>query len=371
MKVDLGEIIRQHGSDFLKTKGSSLCYQQKKALKALGSCRTGDLGKSIYQCDKCRHTHVSDCSCSNRHCPLCQGHKTISWVKSQEIKKLPIEYFFLTFTIPSELRPLIKKLQSKAYQIMFKVSSEVIKEMMGDERNLGVSDVGFSSILHTWGSQLQYHPHIHVILPGGGVTKDGKWKSFPCGFGLKVRAASKLWQGKLLKGLEDLVGRSNLPDNIASKKPIVYCKSAGDGRNVIKYLSEYVFKVAISNHRIVSLKDGFVTFKYKKRDQSTRMVKLRLSVNDFLSRFVQHILPRGFVKVRHYGFNHPNSNTDIVDLKLKITGFSNYLKILIDESQLEKEEEIEFNHLVCINCKGRMKLVEVTRETSVKSDMTG
>lgn len=361
MAVNIASILETHKHFFFK-KGFNLCYQQKKAYKALALCRTGRLGKVHYKCGQCQKHHTCYCSCSNRHCPQCQGHKTKEWVKDQERKKLPVEYFMVTFTIPSELRALVMRLQAKAYQVMFNASSEVIKEMMGNPKHLGVNEVGFTSILHTWGSQNQYHPHIHIILPGGGLTKDGVWKSFKTGFGLPVRAASKLWQGKILKGLELLVGRDQLPSGIASIKPIVHCKSVGNGTHAIKYLARYVYRVAISNERIISHDNFEVTFKYKQFDKKQRrMRKMTLNAHEFIRRFMQHILPRGFVKVRHYGFNHPNSRIDLDELRLKIMDFSEMLLMHIREEREFQEKCNIPKGVICRHCNIPMKMVHIIR----------
>ena len=365
MAVNIATILNIHKKYFFKEE-SKLCYQQKKAYKALALCRTGALGKVYYQCGQCSNYHTSYCSCSNRHCPQCQGHKTREWVRVQESKKLPVEYFMITFTVPSELRSLIMNLQGKAYQLMFKASAEIIKEMMANPKHLGASDVGFSSILHTWGSQNQYHPHIHIILPGGGLTQNGEWKNFKSGFGLPVRAASKLWKGKLLRGLERLVGRENLPSNIAQKDPVVHCKSVGNGTHAIKYLANYVYRVAISNDRILSHENSEVTFRYKVVDKKQRrMRKMTLHAHEFIRRFMQHILPRGFVKVRHYGFNHPNSNIDLDQLRLKIMNFSEKLLETIREEREYQDQRDSPSSFICPQCCIPMKLIHVMREKKV------
>jgi len=263
-------------------------------------------------------------------------------------------------------------LGSKAYRLMFQASSEVIKEIMSNPKNLGVTCVGFTSLLHTWGSQLQDNPHIHIILPGGGLTEDDKWKSFPKGFAFHASKASKLWQGKLLKGLEDLVGREKMPKNIFEKEPIVNLKSAGDGRNIVKYLSRYVFKTGISNQRIISLENGEVTFKYKKVVKGKRVDDvMTLSADKFILRFVSHILPKGLVRVRHYGFNHSNSKIDLDVLKLKIMDFDDQLLWHIKEAKLDEKEDIKIIRPICPQCKIEMDLIDVIRETVKKFNMTG
>jgi hypothetical protein len=176
---------------------------------------------------------------------------------------------------------------------MFKVSSEVIKEMRSREKILGVDITGFTSLLHTWGQQLQYHPHVHVLLAGGGIDKFGEWKAFPKDFGLQVHKASALWRGKLLAGLEALVGRAQLPPKIFSKEFVVHCQSAGSGINTIKNLSRYVFRVAIDNRRIISIKDGQVKFWYKDREKGVVSRVLKLDADEFIRRFYSTYGPLG------------------------------------------------------------------------------
>jgi hypothetical protein len=303
-----------------------------------------------------------NCSCGNRHCPECQGDKTLDWVDRQEEKCLPVENFLLTFTVPEELRSLIYKHKKEVYKIMFEKSSEVIKEMMENPKNLGVDHVGFTSILHTWGNQLQYHPHIHVLLPGGGVDKTGQWKSLRPGFGLPVRAASKLWLGKLLSALERLVGRESLPSKISSKNFIVHCKAAGTGKETIRYLSRYVFRVAIHNSRILKLERGKVTFSYK--DKKLGGIKMMtLEVSEFIRRFLMHVLPSGFMKVRHYGFYHSNSNIDKDILKIRILQFSEELAKYLRSTLLSslKCDPVKKQSPKCTRCGSDLKMIEVAR----------
>jgi len=367
MPASVSEIFRKYGDKYLKDNPTRYTLQHKKVIRAISLCRTGELGSSIYQCRKCLQTHSSFASCGNRHCSQCQGHKTLDWIKKQESKRLPIEYFFMGFTIPAELRPLLKHLQAKGYRLMFKASAEVIKDMMANSNNLGVNIVGFTSMLHTWGSQLQYHPHIHVLLAGGGIDSNGNWKPFPKGFGLVVRKASKLWRAKLLSMLEKLVGREKIPYRICSKEFVVHSESVGSGSNVVKYLSRYLFKVGIDDRRIISVKDGKVYFKYKNwykdkkgKDRYT-MEEMFLTADKFIRRFLQHVLPSGFVKVRHYGFLHSNTSVDLKMLRIRILKFSeDFLNFMPNE---EKKSAIKHQNPRCKKCKIEMDLVYTLRES--------
>ena len=359
--VDIGSIFRLHGSAYIDQHRDKLTLQHLKVIRSLSLCRTGELGSCEYECQSCHSHHMTMASCGNRHCPQCQGHKMKEWVQRQEAKRLPIEYFLMTFTIPSELRQLFMRLQGDAYRLMLKVSSEVIKEMMGRDKNLGVDLTGFTSLLHTWGQQLQFHPHVHVLLAGGGLDKFGVWNAFPKGFGLQVHKASALWRGKLLAGLEALVGRAQLPRNIFSKEFVVHCQSAGSGVNTIKYLSRYVFRVAIDNRRIISCKDGQVKFWYKDREKGDISRVLTLSADEFIRRFLLHVLPSGFVKVRHYGFLHPNSTQDLTMLRVKILKFAEALADLIPDDINDGLPPLQMKPPQCRCCGCDMVLVTVRR----------
>ena len=362
MSVGLQEIIQACGKEFRHKYRHKLTTQHLKALNAIEKCRTGELGRVTYQCGKCDASQFAYSSCGNRHCPLCQGSKTLDWVKSQEKKRLPVLYYLMTFTIPSELRPLFIHLQKKVYSLMFKVSSDIMKEMMANPDNLGCDQVGFTSILHTWGAQLQYHPHIHILFPAGGICDDGTWKGFRPGFGLSAAKASELWLGKMLSGLEEISGRKNLPSQIASKKFVVDCKEVGSGASATKYLARYVFRVAIDNRRIDKLEDGNVHFRYKDRQDDCKVKPMDLPATEFIRRFMMHVLPSGFMKVRHYGFHHPNSGIDIVKLRIAIMNFSAELLDLIKKPEQETESDYVYEPPKCKACGEDMVCVEVDRD---------
>ena len=364
MKYSIGEIFRNHGPSYIKANATSLTFQHRKVIQALSLCRTDELGYNLYKCNSCNQLHTAQTSCGNRHCPQCQGHKTIDWIKKQEDKLLPVEYFLMTFTIPSELRPLFTHLQDKAYRLLFEVSAKVIKEMMANEDNLGVDMTGFTSILHTWGAKLQYHPHLHVLLPGGGIDRNGRWKPFRKGFGLVVKKVSKLWRGKLLAALEKLVGRAKLPPMIFSKIFIVHSKSVGSGLNTIKYLSRYVFRVAIDNRRVISVTDKEVIFKYKhrygKNNSKIKIKTMALPINKFIHKFLKHILPSGFVKVRHYGFHHSNSSMTLDKVRYLIREST---KIFIEQIREIEMTKPTIKHIkpFCKKCGLEMELIFTSR----------
>ena len=274
----------------------------RKVIHAIQQCQSGHYGHSLYQCHSCGAKHRVNHSCGNRHCPQCQHHKTQQWLHRHLDKQLPGPYFLLTFTVPEALRPFIRSHQRLAYQALFKASSTALKCLAKDERFIGTDLPGFTGVLHTWGKQLQYHPHIHYIVPGGGLSKDrNAWLPSRANFFVPVKALSPIYraiykeemsQAGLLEPIDPQVW--HIPWNVHSQ-------AGANGHTAFTYLAPYVFRVAISNRRIVALKDRTVTFTYRKPG-SSRSRTASLDAMEFLRRFLQHVLPDGFMKVRHFGF---------------------------------------------------------------------
>jgi hypothetical protein len=301
-----------------------------------------------------------DCSYANRHCPRCQGHKTIEWASKQEDKRLPVEYHLVTFTIPEPLRSLFLLLREKAYALMFECSKEVIRDIL--KWKYGIVTSGFTSALHTWGSQLQYHPHVHVLLPGCGLNESGDAVVLPKGFGLPVKAASKRWRGALLSKLEDLVGRESLPKSIAKEKFVIHSKAVGDGHQAIRYLSRYVFKTAISDSRIKKVAENVVRFSKGKGKGGD----ITLKPDEFVRRFLQHVLASGFARVRHYGFLNACSKVDLKELKVLIYQFSKQLLEMIPDKK-EASPKAKRSPPRCRCCGKAMRLVSVNRNPPFRS----
>jgi hypothetical protein len=263
--ITLSEIFRQYGAEYLNDCGGSITDEQKKALFDIAGCKTGDLGRTGYCCKECGKIHYVNKSCGNRHCPSCQNHKTGEWLVKQLESMLPCRYFMYTFTLPGCLRTAAKHDPSIVYEAMFKASSKALKELAEDGRFIG-GRIGFTGILHTWNRDKTYHPHIHYIVPGGGITEDGfEW--IPANKKLVVHTAplAKMFRGKLVSILKKqgiLKKYSISKFKLYKCRIVIDCKNAGNGRNVLKYLSNYVFRVAVTNNNIVNLEDNNVTFRY-------------------------------------------------------------------------------------------------------------
>jgi hypothetical protein len=303
----VADVMRQYGPAYLERFGATMPAEHKKVLNAMMACRTGRLGLVFYECTSCGHTHVMGRSCGNRHCPTCQQDKTRAWLETQTDRLLPCPYFLLTFTVPAALRAVIRSHQRATYAALFDTSSEAIKALAADPKHVGAERCGFFGVLHTWGRTLEYHPHVHYVVPGGGLSADGgEWRPSRAHFFVPVPALSILFRAKFRDAM-DKAGLLELIDPAVWRGDwVVHCQAVGDGKASLKYLAPYVFRVAISDRRIVSYDDGQVTFSYRKSG-SNRWRKMTVGAPEFIRRFLQHALPARLQKVRHYGFLSANS----------------------------------------------------------------
>ena len=305
---NIQQIFTQYAPEYIHRFGDAIPIEHKKVINAIIDCRTHNYGMVVYQCDKCVSSHTVFRSCGNRHCPACQNHKTRMWLERQINRQLPGHHFMITFTVPGQLRRFIRKNQRLCYAALFKASADTIKKLAADEKYIGGDLAGFFGVLHTWGRQLQYHPHIHYIAPGGALSrKENTWHCARIDFYLPVRAMSKIFKAKFRDEMKKAALLSSIPADVWTIDWNVNCQPVGSSENSVKYLAPYVFKIAISNSRIVNVHDRKVFFRYKK-NRSSRWRTMSLDVMEFLRRFLQHVLPTGFMKVRYYGFLNPASS---------------------------------------------------------------
>ena len=315
---EVADIFREYGDAYRRKR--KLPSRMLKAMSAIESCRTAILGGHIDECDECGHIKVSYNSCRNRHCPKCQSLAKERWLIARKNDLLPVEYFHIVFTIPDILNPLALRNQKELYTILFKSVSETLLELGKDPKYLGV-DIGFIGILHTWGQNLMDHPHIHCIVPGGGLTFDSKsWISSRESFFIPVKVLSRLFRGKFLAYLKDAYSKDKLKfhgsiqelgrernfgtflDNLYKREWVVYSKpSFNSAEHVLEYLGRYTHRVAISNNRITNIENGEVTFKYKDYKDQNKPKQMTIEAHEFIRRFMMHVLPDKFVKIRHYG----------------------------------------------------------------------
>jgi hypothetical protein len=315
----VADVLRRYGGEYLQRFGETMPAEHKKVLRAIVACRTGQLGTVVYTCSTCGRTHAIGRSCGNRHCPTCQQDKTRRWLETQTARLLPCPYFLLTFTLPAELRAFVRSHQRMAYAALFEASSSAIQTLAADPKHVGSPRVGFFGVLHTWGRTLEYHPHVHYVVPGGAVSEDGsQWLPSRADFFVPVQALSVIFRARF----RDLLQRAGLLGQIGPsvwrQDWVVHCQAVGDSRASLQYLAPYVFRVAISDRRIVSCDDGRVTFTYRKSGTS-HWRRMTLDAQEFIRRFLQHVLPGGFQKVRHYGFLSSASKLSVEAVRWLVT----------------------------------------------------
>jgi len=294
-------------------------WEQRAVADRILACRTARLGGHVDACDACGHLQVSYNSCRNRHCPKCQGSAQAAWLEARQADVLAVPYAHVVFTMPQMLAPLALQNPRVVYDLLMRTVAQTLQEIAHNPRHLGAR-LGFFAILHTWGQTLVHHPHVHCVVPAGGLAEDGSWRACRPGFFLPVRILSRLFRGKFVAGLRDAFreGRLELHGSLARyhgsaafegllreacrTEWVVYAKPPfDDPEHVLQYLARYTHRIAISNHRLQSVEDQAVTFRYRDY-RSLRVRSLALSLGEFTRRFLLHVLPKGFVRIRHYGF---------------------------------------------------------------------
>ncbi|MGR3610433.1 MAG: IS91 family transposase [Sulfitobacter sp.] len=322
-KLEVADIFRAHGAAYRRNHAGHLNLPQLKVMSAIENCRTAALGGHVAACTKCDHQHVAYNSCRNRHCPKCQGDAARDWMQARMEDLLPVEYFHVVFTLPAQIADIAYQNKAALYGLLFKASAQTLLTIAADPKHLGAK-IGMTSVLHTWGSAMTHHPHVHVIVPGGGLSPDGtRWMNCRPGFFLPVKVLSRLFRRLFLEGLIRLYKAGKLaffgdlakledPDTFAAHLAplhkidwVVYAKpSFGGPKAVLAYLSRYTHRVAISNHRLISTDANTVAFRWKdyRVKKGDRMQVMRLTTDEFIRRFLIHVLPSGFHRIRHTGF---------------------------------------------------------------------
>jgi hypothetical protein len=337
--LELGDIFRLHGPAYLAAFGNSLSAGQKKTLRDIAVCRTAALGGHVEQCDRCGHRTIAYCSCRNRHCPKCQNAARVTWLEQRAAELLPVDYFHLVFTLPQTLAPLALQNQRLVYGILFRAAAETLLQIAADPKHLGAS-IGFVAVLHTWGQNLHHHPHLHCVVPGGGIAPDrSRWIAGRRHFLLPVKVLSRLFRAKFANYLRRAFQRGQLGfhgllqhlgqqqnfhpwlNRIVQSEWVVYAKPPfGGPRQVLKYLARYTHRVAITNRRLVALQNDQVSFRWKDYRQAGQPAVMTLQATEFIRRFLLHVLPRGFVKIRHFGFLANRSRADHLRLCRALLG---------------------------------------------------
>jgi hypothetical protein len=310
--LELADIFRQYGPSYRQKYARRKPSSHFKAMRAIEQCRTPALGGQVYRCPNCEQVQYSYHSCRNRHCPKCQNENAQRWLDKQQDLLLSVPYFLLTFTLPAAFNEIARSHQKLFYDLLFKTSAAATQQLALDPRWLG-GQIGMVGVLHTWGRNLAYHPHIHYLVPAG-AWKDEEWVPARQDFLLPVRALSRVFRGKLRQALRGSDCYACIPPMVWQQEWVVHCESVGSGLNALKYLAPYIFRVALSNNRLLKLENDRVTFRY--RDTETGAEKrCSLGAQEFIHRFLQHVLPKNFVKVRYYGFFAPTLRARLTALR--------------------------------------------------------
>jgi len=376
--LEVADIFRAHGPAWRRANAGHVSLGQLKVMSAIETCRTAALGGHVARCEKCAHTHIAYNSCRNRHCPKCQGAAAKEWLAERETDLLPVPYFHVVFTLPAPIGDIAYHNKAVIYDILFKAAAETLLTIAADRKHLGAR-IGITAVLHTWGSALTHHPHVHMIVPGGGIALDGeRWVCCRPGFFLPVRVLSRLFRRLFLERLVAAhdVGRlqffgdhAQLAERYAftaylvpvrKAEWVVYAKRPfGGPETVLAYLSRYTHRVAIANSRLIALDDTGVTFKWKdyraKRRQGAKV--MTLAIDEFIRRFLIHVLPSGFHRIRHYGLFANGGRAENIARARQLLNVPATLREPTEADSANAEVPQALSH-ACPCCGGRMIIIE-------------
>jgi predicted Zn-ribbon and HTH transcriptional regulator len=376
--LEVADIFRGHGAAWRRANAGHVCLDQLKVMSAIERCRTAALGGHVARCEDCAYTTIAYNSCRNRHCPKCQGAAAREWLAEREAELLPVPYFHVVFTLPARIAAIAYQNKAVVYDLLFKASSEAVLTIAADPEHLGAR-IGITAVLHTWGSTMTHHPHVHMIVPGGGIALDGKrWLSCQPRFLLPVPVLTKLFQGLMLAKLlaahkagrltffgqhAHLAERKAFAAYLAPLRRInwyVYSKPPfGGPKAVLAYLSRYTHRVAISNRRLITFDQHGVTFRYKDycADGRARYKRMTLGTDEFIRRFLMHVLPKGLHRIRHYGLLARPSCADNIARARELLAVSTPQHDNAD-APVNPNEPPTTSH-PCPCCGGRMITIEI------------
>jgi hypothetical protein len=371
--LEVADLIRIAGDAFIERNRQWIGWKHVKVLLAIARCRTAALGGHLDECTRCGHRAISYNSCRNRHCPKCQTGARERWIAARQRELLPTRYVHVVFTLPRELAPLVLQNRKAVYDLLFRASAETLREVARDPRHLG-AEIGFFSVLHTWNQKLGLHPHVHCVIPAGGLSLDhARWIRSHYRFFLPVKVLSRVFRGKFVAGLKRAFqdGQLRFHGNLAllaqpkifaawvrplfRKDWVVYAKRPfGGPQYVLQYLGRYTHRVAISNHRLLSLADGKVTIRWRDSAHNNEQKLLPLSVDEFLRRFLLHLLPQGFVRIRNFGFLANRRRATRLPLCFHLLGARQDPPARQDPSSINDSTDL----WRCPKCDGPMKVIE-------------
>ena len=377
--LEVADIFRDHGAAWRGNNAGHVSLGQLKAMSAIERCRTAALGGHVARCEHCPYTQIAYNSCRNRHCPKCQGAAAKQWLAEREAELLPVPYYHVVFTLPAPIADIAYQNKAVIYDLLFKASAETLITIAADPKHLGAR-VGLTAVLHTWGSAMTHHPHVHMIVPGGGLSPDGgRWIACRPGFFLPVRVLSRLFRRLFLEMLvaahetgnlrffgdhARLAGREAFAAYLAPLRKaewVVYAKRPfGGPEAVLAYLSRYTHRVAIANSRLVAIHDNAVTFKWKdyRAEGRDRFKAMTLATAEFIRRFLIHVLPHGFHRIRHYGLFANAARAGNIARARRLLGMANPGSEINDAGSLEAAAPQAAPH-PCPCCGGPMVIIEV------------
>jgi hypothetical protein len=368
--LEVADLVRTAGGSFIERSRKWIRWKHVKVLLAIAQCRTAALGGHLDECTRCGHRAISYNSCRNRHCPKCQAGARDRWLAARRQELLPTRYVHVVFTLPRPLAPLVLQNKKVLYDLLFRASAETLLEVARDSQHLG-AEIGFFSVLHSWTQKLEFHPHVHCVVPAGGLSADGtRWIKPRYDFFLPVEVLGRVFRGKFHEALKRAFhdGKLNFhgdskhlaqPKTFAAwlrplfrKDWVVYAKRPfGGPQHVLRYLGRYTHRVAISNHRLVSFADGTVTFRWRDSAHHNEQRLLPLSVDEFLRRFLLHVLPQGFVRIRNFGFLANRKRATTLPLCFQLLGSA-------PQAQPEVATANSSDAWFCPMCGGPMLVIE-------------
>jgi hypothetical protein len=376
----VADILIRHGEAFRRAHAGRLSLGQLKVMSAIEACRTAELGGHVERCEDCAHTQIAYNSCRNRHCPKCQAVAARAWLAERQADLLPVPYYHVVFTLPGAVADIAYQNKAVVYDLLFKAAAETLVTIAADPKHLGAR-IGLTAVLHTWGSALTHHPHVHVIVPGGGLSADGqRWIACRPRFFLPVKVLSRLFRRRFLERLAhahaagrlvffgDLAALADKGAFAAHLVPlrraewVVYAKRPfGGPEAVLAYLARYTHRVAISNSRLVSLDARGVSFRWKdyraSQSDKPQIKTMTLPAEEFLRRFLLHVLPSGFHRIRHYGLLAAGARTDIGRIRTLIDARPSMIAPA-DQPADDADEQAAAPEIACPCCGGRMRIIE-------------
>ena len=383
-KPEVGDVFRRYGAAYRQQHADSLSLAQLRVMSAIEHCRTAALGGHVEQCDQCQFQRIAYNSCRDRHCPKCQSLARAQWIEDRQAELLDTQYFHVVFTVPEEIAAIAYQNKEVVYDILFRAASETLRTIAADPKHLG-AEIGFFAVLHSWGQNLMFHPHLHCVVPGGGLSPDGqRWIACRRDFFLPVRVLSRRFRRLFLgflerafndgelqffSSLQELQNRQRFLRYLAplrKSKWVVYAKAPFAGpQQVLDYVGRYTHRVALSNNRLLAIEDGQVRFRYKDYRDDSQQKTMTLSADEFIRRFLLHVLPEGFHRIRYYGFLGNRHRKQKLELCRRLLGMAPREETApTDEAEQDYRDRYEaltgFSLWECPVChRGRMIVIGV------------